>query len=294
MLRVSVMCFLASYLLAFGLEWTRFVSRSQLARWLAIALGVAGFLAQTLYLLIRNQQTNLPPLLSSMQDWLLVLAWVLVLVHLFVTISDRELALGFVFWPLVLALIVAAQFASTTAGTAVNVHRNWAMLHVALLVLGMASVAVGLIISLVYLWQHRRMKQGISSADGFDLPSLERLARINRWTVLASAPLLTFGMLIGIGLTLVKAPDQVSHVWTDPVVIVSAICWLLMSGVFMWLVTGKRPPGRQMAWLTLWSCGFLLLTTIGAQILTQAMSASAVHGAQPPAGPLPAAGELRQ
>lgn len=279
MLRVSVLCFFASYVLAFGLEWTRFFSRGAAGRWLSLAAGLAGFVAQTLYLLLRSQQTHLPPLLSSMQDWLLVLAWLVVLIHLFVSAVDRELALGFVVWPLSLGLIAASRFSSDSAGAAANVARNWAMLHVALLVLGIAGVVLGFVVSLLYLWQHYRMKRGISPGKGFGLPSLERLARINRWALLVSAPLLTFGMLIGVGLALVPtSASGFDTILRDPVAIVSGICWLLMSGIFIWLVTARRPPGRQMAWMTAWACGFLLLTTVGAQVLTEVIAGDTVHG----------------
>jgi ABC-type uncharacterized transport system permease subunit len=286
MLRVSVVCFLASYGLAFALELTRLLGRSLAGRWLSLGLTAAGLVAQTLFLLLRVQQTNLPPLLSSMQDWLLVLAWLMVLVHLFVSLIDRELATGFVIWPLVLGLIVASQFVSDSAGTAATAHRNWTMLHVALLIFGIAGVATGFVVSLLYLWQHRRLKHPNSGWRGLSLPSLERLARLNRWALLVSVPLLTFGMLIGVGLTLSRQPElNVDSAWTDPVVIVSGVCWLLMTGVFVWVLSGQRPQGRQVAWLTLWSCGFLLLTTVGAQVLAESIQLPAVHGTRTPVAP---------
>lgn len=286
MLQVSVVCFLASYALAFALELTRLLRRSLPGRWVTLGVTAAGLVAQTMFLLLRVQQTHLPPLLSSMQDWLLVLAWLMVLVHLFVSLIDRELATGFVVWPLVLGLIVASQFVSATAGTAAAAHRNWTMLHVALLVFGIAGVAVGFVVSLLYLWQHRRLKHPHGNWRGLALPSLERLARLNRWSLLVSVPLLTFGMLIGVGLTLSRRPELDVHAaWTDPVVLVSGVCWLLMTGVFVWLLAGQRPQGRQVAWLTLWSCGFLLLTTVGAQVLAASIELPAVHGAKVPVAP---------
>lgn len=286
MLQVSVVCFLASYVLAFGLELTRLVARSRPGRWLTLGIAAAGLVAQTMFLLLRAQQTSLPPLLSSMQDWLLVLAWLAVLVHLFVSVIDRDLATGFVVWPLVIGLISASQFVSSAAGTGATAHRNWTMLHVALLVFGIAGVAVGFIVSLLYLWQHRRLKQHVGSVPGLALPSLERLARLNRWALLVSVPLLTFGMLIGVGLTLIRQPDlDVGSAWTDPVVLVSGVCWVIMTAVFVWLLSGNRPQGRQVAWLTLWSCGFLLLTTVGAQVLAESIKFPAVHGAKEPVAP---------
>lgn len=286
MLRVSVVCFFASYLLAFGLEWTRLVSRHAVWRWVALIAGFAGFLAQTIFLIVRSQQTHLPPLLSSMQDWLLVLSWLVVLVHLFIAIADRELAQGFIVWPLALALIGAAHFASSSAGAGVSVHRNWTMLHVASLVFGIVGIVIGFVVSLLYLWQHRRLKHRISATSGLELPSLERLARINRWSLLIAVPLLTFGMISGVGLSLVRHPEIARHsVWLDPVVIVSAVCWVMMAGLFLWLLSRKQNPGKQMAWLTAWACGFLLFTTLGAQILSEAISAPAIHGSAPVAEP---------
>ena len=90
--KVSVFCFLASYVVALGLDAARLLKRLPVARWIGLAFGLAGFAAQTGYLLIRGRQELLPPLLSSAHDWLLVLAWIVVLLYLFLTAVDRELA----------------------------------------------------------------------------------------------------------------------------------------------------------------------------------------------------------
>lgn len=286
MLRVGVVCFLASYLLAFGVELTRLWRPTALGRIAALGVAAAGFLAQTLYLIVRSSQTNLPPLLSSMHDWLLVLAWLVVLVYLFVAITERELAIGFVMWPLTIGLIVAANFVSREAGPAASVHRNWAMLHVALLVFGIAGVALGFVASLLFLWQHWRLKHGHAAHRGLALPSLERLERCNRWAVLGSVPLLTFGMIIGIGLTVFRRHDaDPALIWADPLVVVSGVCWLVMLVVFAGLLTWQRTPGRQMAWLTVWSGGFLLFTTVGSQVLAKTTQLSSIHGPARPAAP---------
>ena len=66
--------------------------------------------------------------------------------------------------------------------------------------------------------------------------------------------------------------------WTDPVVIGGAVTWIAMGILFVWLLTQKRSPGKQIALLTAWSCGFLLVTVIGLQVLTSAIGMR--HGAQ--------------
>jgi ABC-type uncharacterized transport system permease subunit len=284
--RISVVCFLASYLLALAGELTRLRGWWSRGRLPTMAIATAGFFAHTVYLWNRAQQTHLPPLLSSLRDWLLVLAWLVVLVYLFLTLLDRELAIGFLAWPVTVALIIASNFVPSSGGTMAVAHRNWTMLHVSLLIFGIAAVVLGFVVSLMYLWQHRRLKHHQAAHSGLALPSLERLARWNRWLLLASVPLLTFGMVIGIGLTIVRQALTTDHwSWLDPLVVVSGVGWLLMTAIFIWLLARKRTPGRQIAWLTVWAGGFLLLTTVGSQLLVNWTRWPSVHGAPFPSSP---------
>ena len=78
--------------------------------------------------------------------------------------------------------------------------------------------------------------------------------------------------------------------WTDPVVIGGAITGLLMGVLFVWLLTQKRSPGRQVALLTAWACGFLLVTMIGLQMLTAAVGMRSIHGSAPVASEAAAEG----
>src|SRR5215471_12385305 len=136
MLHVTVFCFLASYLVAFGLELGRLLGRSRISRFVMVGFGVAGFTAHTLYLLNRSQQTHLPPLLASTHDWMLVLAWVLALCYLVLTLLQKELAVGVFALPVVLLLAGSAYFLNRDPYTAVNaVHarRAWGLVHAALL-----------------------------------------------------------------------------------------------------------------------------------------------------------------
>lgn len=274
---VNVVCFLASYAVAFGFDAWRVRARTAWGRFLSLGFGAAGLLAQTLYLLLRSSQTHQPPLLSSAHDWLLVLAWLAVLTHLFVSLLDSTIVSGVVVWPVVLSLVVGSLFVGAARNESLDYYRNWKMLHASMLVLGTAAILFGFVLSLLYLWQHRRLKHRQVLTGGSSLPSLERLERYNRICVLVSVPLLTFGVASGIGLSIVANQNSIPT-WTDPVVLGGAVTWLLMCGLFGWLLVGKRPPGRQVAWLTAWSCGFLLFMIVGLQVLTAAIKMPSVHG----------------
>ena len=274
---VNLSCFLLSYLVAFGLDVARLRSKLAWSRWVAILFGGAGLLAHTLYLLLRSSPSQLPPLLSSAHDWLLVLAWLAVLTHLFVSLLDATIASGLVVWPIVLALVGASYLVTSSQSQVLDFHRGWKMLHAAMLVLGTATILLGLVLSLLYLWQHRRLKGGQMRNSGLTLPSLERLERFNRWSILVSVPFLTFGVATGVLLSFLN-DDDARLAWADPVVLGGSVMWLLMCGLFAWLLTGQRTPGRQVAWLTAWSGGFLLFMMVGLQVLTEVTRMPSLHG----------------
>lgn len=280
MWKTSVVCYLASYGCAFLCELSQLKWRSAFSRVIALLFTAAGLVAQTLYLLQRSSQTDLPPLLGSPKDWLLVLAWVVVLVYLFVSLADGELAIGLVVWPIVLALLVAAQYVIASPSYVLDYYRHWKMLHAATLVLGTASILQGFVLSLLYLWQYRRLKHRQTTNSAVKLPNLERIERLNRWSILAGVPLLTLGVASGFGLS-IFAKGSTLPAWGDPVVVGAAFTWILMGILFIWLLTQKRTPGRHIAMLTAWSCGFLLVTLVGLQMLTAAAGIRSIHGSVP-------------
>lgn len=278
MMRTTLFCFFASYACAFLCDLAQLKWRHALLRWISLLIGTAGLVAHTAYLLNRSNQSDLPPLLSSVHDWMLVLAFVVVLVYLFVALADSELTTGLVIWPIVLALVIASRFVPQSPSEQLPVSRGWGMLHASMLVLGTAGVLQGFVLSLLYLWQHRRLKHKQASAGGaVKLPSLERIERWNRWSILTAVPLLTIGVASGIGLAMISNEQNRVMTWSDPVVIGGAVTWTLMGILFVWLLTKKKSPGKQVALLTAWSCGFLLVTLVGLEMLVAAMGLPTVH-----------------
>jgi hypothetical protein len=111
---------------------------------------------------------------------------------------------------------------------------------------------------------------------GVHLPSLPRLARWNRLAVVVSVPTLTLGMLAGV---LLGQNQVLLDVVSDPIVIGSGIGWLVMVGFFLWLLSTDRPAEKQVAMLTVWACGFLLLTIVGLQVVSGGHQMGPAHAA---------------
>ncbi|QDT89742.1 cytochrome C assembly family protein [Gimesia algae] len=267
---VTVFCFMASYLVALGLELTRFLRKKNgFLRPLIFLFSLAGLIAQTAYLLNRARTTQLPPLLSSSHDWLIVFSWVLVAIFLFINLIDEELSIGLFLIPLVLALVISSYFVDDVTSPLMEPSiRSWAMLHASLLVLGGVGIVLSFVLSLMYLIQHRRLKQKQNFSSGFNLPSLAKLSRLNRWALMISAPLMTVGMGIGIGLGVYVRKGAHAISFFDPVIIVYELVWVGMMLSVIFILRTKQPNQKHIAQLTIWTGGLILLTVIGIQILS--------------------------
>lgn len=276
MANVTVFCFLASYFAAFVLDGTRLLRRTTVSRTVMLLFAAAGFVAHTVYLFVRAGQTDEPPLLSSTHDWVLVLAWLAIVFYLFLTLIDKNLPVGLFLLPVVLLLIGSTYLVSDEQNAVIaknpqamqDAMHNWAMLHASLLVFGIAGVILGFVLSLMYLFQHNRLKHHRVLKTGLQLPNLERLARLNWWSVVVSVPLLTLGMATGIGLAVYSQKGTEAISFTDPVVLINGIGWVVMIVFLVWLWRTHRPTGKHVAWMTLWAFGYLLFTLIGLQVLT--------------------------
>jgi ABC-type uncharacterized transport system permease subunit len=285
MANVHVFCFFASYVLALALEGLRLLRRGAVLRALGLGFGFAGLAAQSLYLVARSRATDLPPLLSSGHDWLLVLAWTAVVFYLFLSaalwIINRDIPMGLFILPVVLLLIGAADVVGSATSPALSgatdvalrdaqqtALRGWGMLHTSFLVFGIAGVIIGFVFSLMYVVQHRRLKHRQPVQIGLALPSLATLARLNWWSVVVSIPLMTLGLLTGVRLVFLTRETAGAISFGDPLVVGSAIVWIVMVAFFLWLLRADHLGGKQIALRTLYAFAFLLITLIGLEVLT--------------------------
>ncbi len=107
---ISVICFAASYSLVLALEVIRFSLRRAVPLVLVRGFAAAGLLAHTLYLIYRARVGTSTPL-SSAFEWILLGAWGLAAVYLYLTFTHSKAALGLFLLPIILALIGLATFA---------------------------------------------------------------------------------------------------------------------------------------------------------------------------------------
>jgi ABC-type transport system involved in cytochrome c biogenesis permease subunit len=249
--RVTVVCFLASYAVALGLEVLHQFRPRPLFRLTSLGFGAAGFLAQTIYLAVQR-----PPLAWQF-GWMLFLAWILAIFYLYGSIHHHHLAWGVFVLPLVLGLVILGSAFGRQPGSgeiAPFTERFWGRVHAALLLLAAVGLCVGFLASLMYLVQAHRLRAKRLPGQGMRLLSLERLEGMNRRAITLAFPLLTLGMVLGAVLLVQAVPSLAG--WTDPRVLGTGVLWLTCAVLFH-VRYGYHLRGRRVAFLTI--AAFVLL-----------------------------------
>lgn len=271
---VTIFCFFASYVCALILEFTQFLKISKVVRWASFAFAGAGFLAQTIYLLERSHLSDLPPLLGSTHDWLLVSAWLAIIFYLGVKVWDQSLSIGLFVLPVVLLLIIASRFVSDQPNPRVTIAYWWTLIHASFWMLGILGVILALVMSMMYLLQHYRLRSKKAPLPGLRLFSLERLNRLNWWLIVSSVPLLTLGMVTGLWMSYLRAGSAEPVDLAQLDFVMFGLVWTGMTFLFGWLLVSSRATGRLVAWRTILACGFLIVTILAIEFL----SADSIHG----------------
>jgi len=274
--RLSVLCFAGTYGLALLAELARFVVRSTLRWYLAAGLTALGWLVQTAFLAnLVFKNPLVPPVMTTFES-VMILSWIVALIGLYLMVrSPKPVAVGIFVLPLVIGLVVIAGWFAPREPAWIDWGDTvtfWGTIHGIFLLGGAVFTCVAFFAGLMYLVQMRRLKAKRPSRFGLALPSLEQSERINRGAITVAFPLLTFGLLIGIVLS-ITTRDEGSAVavvhplqWTDPKVISALFMWL----VFAILLHARFRPamrGKSMMILTILAFAFLVFTWVGVEAL---------------------------
>lgn len=263
--RLTILCFGGTYALALLAELARLIVRGA-ARWyLALGLTAVGWAVQTVYLVnLARADQRLP--ITTVFESLVALSWIFAAIALYLMArAAKPVAVGIFVLPVVLGLIVFAALLPQSrriewGGSTVF----WGSVHGLFLLLGAVSTCVAFAAGLMYLAQSNRLKHKRPPRFGLALPSLEQSERVNRGAITIAFPLLTFGLLIGVALSLSRAGATIR--WTDPKVMSGLAMWLVFAGL---LHARYRPAlrGRSVVWLTIVAFAFLVFAWVGVEVL---------------------------
>ena len=287
--RLKVLCFAGTYGLALVCELARLVVRSPFRWYLTFVLMALGWLVQTLFLanLALKEEIILP--VTTAFESVMVLSWIVAFIGLYLMLHwPRQVAVGIFVLPLVVGLVVAAGWFAPRQSNWLEegMITFWGTVHGIFLLGGAVCTCLAFAAGLMYLAQMRRLKSKRPARLGLTLPSLEQSERVNRGAITIAFPLLTFGLLIGLVLS-VQAPGPASGTgvalrWTDPKVLSALGMWL----VFAVLLHARFRPalrGRSVVVLTIVAFAFLVFTWVG----IEALQLPTAHGVGRTAGRTP-------
>jgi hypothetical protein len=259
--KITAFCFAASYAVALALELLQLLRPRPVVRVLSLGFGAAGLLAHTVFVVVN------PLPLETAFGSLVFLAWVLAVFYLYGSLHHRRVAWGLFVLPLVLGLVTLAELFHRPTGPrtpavswelfALHGRHFWPVLHGLLLLLAAVGVCVGFVASVMYLVQVHRLRTKMPPGQGVKLLSLERLESMNRRAVLIAFPLLTAGLLVGLGLLLHSGEAASGYVR-----ILSLVGLWLVFAILLYLRYRVHARGRQMALLTIVAFALLLASLV--------------------------------
>jgi ABC-type uncharacterized transport system permease subunit len=212
-----------------------------------------GWLVQTALLAVQAARADGFPW-SSWAGSLNLFVWLVVGAYLIWGCRPRYRLLGLAVLPLAVILFVLARVGG---GTSVGVDGRYSnlflVLHVGLVLAAFAGFTLAAALSVLYLWQERRLKRREASILRLSAPALSRLDEVAARTIAVAFPALTFGIAVGIG----RLTDRGGSL--DALMAVTVLTWTVY-GTYLVLryVAGWR--GRRAAYVLL--AGFVLVAVV--------------------------------
>ncbi|TWU45201.1 Cytochrome C assembly protein [Novipirellula aureliae] len=262
--KISVTCFLTSYLVVLLLELLRFLGKVPGRGLLVIVMMSLGLFTHISYFVLRitaRSGTGDVGLLASWYDWSLLLAFGLAFSFLILYLQRPDTIIGLFFLPLVLATIgLSMAVRPLTPFTRSEAAEVWRSIHGLAMAIGAGGVLIGFLTGVMYLAQSSRLKKK-RAGSSLRLPTLETLTRLNRQCLLVSTTAVAVGVVAGAVMNL----NRWGNVgWTS-----GGVLFGLMLLVWLIIATSVehfyRPAnhGRKAFYLTLASLGFLILAFFG-------------------------------
>jgi len=249
---------LTAYILAAAAAIGSFAGRREQLGWVALLLTQAGFVCHTAAVILRGIELRRLPFMT-MAEVISLVIWAVILVDLWVERRHRIGPLSAFVLPVVLALGLGLPTGLRSIALEPPVPTGWVVVHVALVLVGLAALVVNFGGALMYLLQERQLKARRPGKIYYRLPPLETLDRLTVATLTLGFPFLTVGLALGV----LSARAAWGSVMTfDPLALFSLLMWVIYAAILVGRVMG-RWRGRRAAYFSI--AGFcLMLVTLGA------------------------------
>ncbi|WPT18811.1 Cytochrome c biogenesis protein CcsA (chloroplast) [Picochlorum sp. SENEW3] len=191
--------------------------------------------------------------LSGLYESLLFLAWSTSFIYIFIEKYIKSEFIGMIVSPFLLCLLTFTEFSlphelQTTQPLVPALQSNWLFMHVSVMILSYASLLIGSLISIIYLFLNSKIQQ-----QAFMTNSLILLDNLSYRTIGIGFCFLTLGILSGA----VWANETWGTYWSwDPKETWALITWLIFA-IYLHTRLLYGWTGNKSA--VLGSCGFILI-----------------------------------
>ncbi len=255
---VTVSCFLLSYLVVFALEAGRVFFKVPGRNAVVVTMLIAGLVAHTAFLVNQLADLDGTQVLANWFQWVVLAAWGLAIAYLVLFVRNPRSSIGIFLLPLILGLVVLGMVFEGTGSFKVDANVNaWRVIHGVSLLLSTMIICFGMAFAGMYLFQSYRLKSRKKRRRKIlELPTLEFLQTMNRYSIFATSIALLIGLLSGIAL---NSNREAGVPWLS-------LDILLTCALFLWSVVASLLElaergslgGRRSAYLSIANFLFLL------------------------------------
>lgn len=244
------------YALSVLLYFIDFLHNNRRANRIAFWLLAFVWVLQTVFLLLRMIETHRLPILTIFEG-LYFYAWVLITLSL---IINRLLRVDFiVFFTNILGFFIMAlhTFAPMQQHEVVSERlvSELLIIHITMAILSYGAFSISFIFSILYLMQHKLLKQ---KKWGIRLRRIEDLSKLDYWSYLLNligVPILLLGLILGVMWAYIKIPNF--H-WYDMKVL-GSFSVLVVYSLYLYRRVALKLQGSAMLF---WNLGSFLVLLI--------------------------------
>ena len=247
------------YLLGTLLAGIVVIYRSALARRVASIVFASTWLLHLAAVVTLGVQEGRFPLLN-LGEFLMVLGWTVLTLHLWVWFRLRVDVAGLVLPPIAgLATVVAVPLLGGSPSVAPVPRGGLFLFHITVSTLGVAMLCVAFAMSVIYLMQDRALKSRKTLRLLERLPALERCDRVGFQALVGGFLLLT----LGIGTGVVINAELYGRLWiADTKQIFPLLAWMVFATIVATrTLLGFR--GKKSAYLTIAGFFLVMATIVG-------------------------------
>lgn len=207
----------------------------------------------------RAAATGAIPLRSG-AEYLFVLGWLVLGLHLALWYRSRIRAAALVLPPVAAAMIAAALLLPAGDADATDVaRRGWFVAHTAVATAGMGALAVSFAMGVLFLAKEHALKSKSPLRVLERLPSLETIDRVGFHALLWGFPLLTLGIATG----MVFNAALHGSAWTWGLKEIFPLLAWIVFGALLWARVARGERGRRSAVLAITGFALGVLTFVG-------------------------------